>query len=424
MNTTIKVLTLAIALAAASPGDLYANTASPVLLRASAAKINAANDYGYNMLLKSRKADSIMPVGINPEAITENTETISLGLQGMGKLAHKLSVEKTLSGSIVWRGTFGRRVTAGDFAKARLTGEIAVDPMNFIELTRHKDAVVGTMRYNGDSYELAPTSKGFAFFKVSASSEAYCAQNGPSRSGGPTMRRELITLKTLPASLDFSTKAVTVYTSVVLFAFTTDAFAAIGKSTNNAIAAVNAMLAKSNRIMSNSVYTAQLQTPGIIFLSNYNSSSSSSTDLTNLRTSTHPDMVAFRDAKTRTRADIGVLIGTNGVGIATVRPAGVDRSNVVTPNNALVFAHEIGHIYGGGHQPGAGDGSTSYAHGYSKETGTYPFRTIMHTSLGSRTIDYFSNVSLRYQNQVMGNSNQNNAYTVQANAAHIAGLAN
>jgi Metallo-peptidase family M12 len=426
MNTTLKILALAIGLAAAGPWDLYANATSPTLFRASSAKINVANDRGYDDLLKSRRADSIVLVDINADAISANTDTFSLGLRGMNNIAYKLSSEKTPSGSIVWQGTFGKRTGAGDFLKQRLTGEIAVDPMNFIQVTRHKEAVVGSMRYNGESYELVPTEKGYAFIKVNPSFASHCGQHGNSDIGGAALRRGLASMTYLPQALDASTRATTVYTANVLFGITTDGLARIGGTAAKAIAVTDNMIAATNRVFANSgVSNARVQSAGIVFFANYNSSSAAGTDLGAIRTSTHADMVAFRAAKTRVKSDIAAVLGVYGTSVATVNPGSANFSNLVTSYNAgLLFTHEVGHIYGGDHQPGSGSVNPSYARAYFVSTGSYPFKTVMNSSVGSQTIEYFSNTRTRYQNQAMGSTTQRNADVVSSNAQRIAQLVN
>jgi hypothetical protein len=426
MNTTLKILTLAIGLAAAGPWDLYANPTSPTLFRASSAKISAANDRGYGDLLKSRRADSIVLVDINADAISANTDTFSLGLRGMNNIAYKLSSEKTPSGSIVWQGTFGKRTGAADFLKQRLTGEIAVDPMNFIQVTRHKEAVVGSMRYNGESYELVPTEKGYAFIKVNPSFASHCGQHGNGDVGGVAPRRGLDSMTYLPQALDASTRATTVYTANVLFGITTDGFARIGGTTARAIAVTDNMIAATNRVFANTgVSNAKVQSAGIIFFATYRSSSDNATDLGAIRTSTHPDMVAFRDAKIRVKSDIAAVLGVYGGGIATLGASTANNSNLVTPfDGNLLFAHEVGHIYGAGHQPGSGGSTVSYGRAYSVSTGSYPFKTLMNSTISAQTLEYFSNKATRYQNQAMGSDSQNNGYVVYSNASKIAGLAN
>ena len=426
MNTTLKILTLAIGLTAAGPWDLYANTASPTLFRASSAKISAANDRGYDDLLKSRKADSIMLVDINADAISVNTDNFSLGLRGMNNIAYKLSSEKTSSGSIVWQGTFGKRTGAGDFLKQRLTGEIAVDPMNFIQVTRHKEAVVGSMRYNGESYELVPTEKGYAFIKVNPTFASHCDQHGNSSTSGVALRHRSASMTYLPQALDVSTRATTVYTANVLFGFTKDGFAKIGGTTAKAIAVTDNVIAATNRVFANTgISNARVQSAGIIFFSTYNSSSKAGIDLDAIRMSDHPDMVAFRAAKTRVKSDIAAVIGVYGTSVASVNPGSAHFSNLVTSYNAgLLFTHEVGHIYGGGHQPGSSTTQPTYARAYFVSTGSYPFKTVLNSSVGPQTLEYFSNTRTRYQNQAMGSNTQRNADVISSNAQKIAQLAN
>ena len=426
MNTSLKILTLAIALAAAGPVELYASTTSPVLLRASSAKINATNDLGYEELIKSRRTDSIMLVDINPDAISESTETFSLGLKGMSNIAYKLSTEKTSSGSIVWQGTFGRQTGAGDFLKQRLTGEIAVDPMNFVQVTRHKDAVVGSMRYNGESYELVPTARGYAFFKVNPSFVSHCGQHGNGGVGGVALQRGLTRMKPLTQSLDASTRAVTVYTAKVLFGITRNAFTRIGGTTAKAKAVTDNMIATSNRIFANTgVTNARVESAGIVFFTTYNSSASPTTDYNAIQNSSHADMVAFRNSKVSVKSDIAAVLGVYNGGIATLGASTAGNSNLVSSiDSNLIFAHEVGHIYGAGHEPGNGGTTVSYGRAYVVSTGSYPFRTLMNSIITGETLEYFSNKGTRYQNQAMGSDSQNNGYVVLTNAQKIAGLAN
>lgn len=428
MNTTIKILTLALGLAAAGPWDLYANPTSPTLFRMSSAKISAANDPAYDELLKSRKADSIVLVDINADAINENTDTFSLGLKGMSNIAYKLSAEKTPSGSIVWQGTFGKRIGGGDFLKQRMTGELAVDPMNYIQVTRHKDVVVGSMHYNGESYDLVPTTKGYAFIKVNPSLASHCEQDGRGGIGPIALRRTLATMNNQPTALRATATATTVYTANVLFGITTSAYTSMGGTGTKVQAVVDNMIATTNRVFTTTGLSGvRLQSAGIYYFVTYASSTSPGTDYTAITSSNHPDMVAFRAAKTRVKSDIAAVIGTYGGGIATFGASTAGNSNLASGYPSfygLVFAHEVGHIYGAGHQPGNGGSTVSYGRAYNVSTGSFPFATVMYTPTSSRTIEYYSNVDYKYQNQSMGSTTQNNKFVILTNAQKIAGFAN
>jgi hypothetical protein len=422
MNTTVKIIALAVTLAAASPRDLYAGTAPPTLLSPSTAKISAANDPAYDSLLKSRWAESILPVNVNAEAIDENTDILSMGLAGMDRI-HKFKAEKTADGSIHWQGTFGRPIYGNNRLMQKLTGLSPYDPANFVRITRHNEALVGVLQYNGETYSLTPTSNGHAFVKIRRGHASTC--DSEQGFAGPMLRPQpgVERMARMP-----SAKVLTTYTARVYFAVPEDTWTALGGTHDKVTAKINSIIKYANDAFYNSsAPDVKLESAGYMRMTNYTSTTASG-DRTAISSS--DAFAAYRQNRINAKSDIGGVLGKNYTG-------GIANYNAATAAGATfaagyfsdsVIVHEIGHLYGAGHQAGATGTHTAATYSYAYRHPSSPnHETIMYTPVTiGRVVQYFSTplsvYPLNGTNYSVGTSTQNNSMVIRISASRIANL--
>lgn len=160
----------------------------------------------------------------------------------------------------------------------------------------------------------------------------------------------------------------------------------------------------------------------------YTETTSSSTDLSNLRN--NPEIQALRNThKADLVAMIGEIQGSCGVGylMGADSPASQNNGFTVTARSCavgnLTFAHELGHNMGSAHNPENGSSST-YPYGFGHWiNGNY--RTVMSYSnpctSGCTRVPYFSNPMVIFNNAPTGIDNaRDNARSINNTADSIA----
>ncbi|MFZ1497728.1 MAG: zinc-dependent metalloprotease family protein, partial [Saprospiraceae bacterium] len=145
----------------------------------------------------------------------------------------------------------------------------------------------------------------------------------------------------------------------------------------------------------------------------HNSLSNPNSEISEMRDNYQADIVILL-TKGHNYQDVS---GGDGVGHTYSQYANSanDACSVVQMNSALsnakTFQHEIGHIFGGGHE-GVPNISCPSAKGYSFNLGINKYMTIMHTRSDqdpTRTrVHHFSNPDVLYNNMVSTGSNVNN----------------
>lgn len=133
----------------------------------------------------------------------------------------------------------------------------------------------------------------------------------------------------------------------------------------------------------------------------------------------------IRQERDRVAADVVTVFrtadrtNTSGIaGLCTGAASAYGVFEVDGTGTSPVFTHEVGHIFGGGHEDGPG--CDSYSRAKEREGGAW--RTVMYSSYSTTTtIPYFSNPGVRVMDTPTGDFNsRDNAKTLRERAAVVA----
>jgi len=129
------------------------------------------------------------------------------------------------------------------------------------------------------------------------------------------------------------------------------------------------------------------------------------------------DLVAF---VTTLDDACGVAYLPPGTPSAATSPYGFAVVHAMCARGNYSFAHELGHTMGAGHGGAAGGGLYPYSNGYVDSV--HGFRTIMaYDECGCPRVPYFSSATVRYDGWPTGSATADNARTLNATAAGVAG---
>lgn len=378
---------------------------------------NAAADAGYRALSGNRATTSLQVVHADASLIGEQTDVLSLGLGDLGT-AFKQYSRRNPDGTQVWYGTLGKRFGMLDTLRYRATGEIADDPNNSVMIVRQGNQLSGTIRANGQLYNLQPlASGGHAIARID---ETRMPPDHPA-AYTDMWRASLAEHPQVKAATARAT-ALAPVTVRVMIVFSNAAATAVGNTTTKA----NLAISESNQSFANSGANVSFQLAGV-YTANY-TNSSFDTDLSRFRGTTDGYLDSYHTTRNNIAADVAVLITTNtqycGLGYLNSNAASafsVTAASCMT--GYYSFAHEIGHNFGARHDPATDPSTTpvAYAHGYRSPTNAW--RTIMayNCSPSCPRINYWSNPAKTYGGQAMGTTTRsNNARLLNERAATVA----
>jgi hypothetical protein len=378
---------------------------------------NAADDAGYRALSGNRATTSLQVVHADASLIGEQTDVLSLGLGDLGT-AFKQYSRRNPDGTQVWYGTLGKRYGMLDTLRYRATGEIADDPNNSVMIVRQGNQLSGTIRANGQLYNLQPlASGGHAIARID---ETRMPPDHPA-AYTDMWRASLAEHPQVKAATARAT-ALAPVTVRVMIVFSNAAATAVGNTTTKA----NLAISESNQSFANSGANVSFQLAGV-YTANY-TNSSFDTDLSRFRGTTDGYLDSYHTTRNNIAADVNVLITTNtqycGLGYLNSTAASafsVTAASCMT--GYYSFAHEIGHNFGARHDPATDPSTTpvAYAHGYRSPTNAW--RTIMayNCSPSCPRINYWSNPAKTYGGQAMGTTTRsNNARLLNERVATVA----
>jgi hypothetical protein len=378
---------------------------------------NAADDAGYRALSGNRATTSLQVVHADASLIGEQTDVLSLGLGDLGT-AFKQYSRRNPDGTQVWYGTLGKRYGMLDTLRYRATGEIADDPNNSVMIVRQGNQLSGTIRANGQLYNLQPLAGGG--HAIARIDESKMPADHPS-AYTDMWRASLAEHPQVKAATARAT-ALAPVTVRVMVVFSNAAATAVGNTTTKA----NLAISESNQSFANSGANVSFQLAGV-YTANY-TNSSFDTDLSRFRGTTDGYLDSYHTTRNNIAADVAVLITTNtqycGLGYLNSNAASafsVTAASCMT--GYYSFAHEIGHNFGARHDPATDPSTTpvAYAHGYRSPTNAW--RTIMayNCSPSCPRINYWSNPAKTYGGQAMGTTTRsNNARLLNERVATVA----
>jgi hypothetical protein len=378
---------------------------------------NVADDAGYRALSSNRATTSLQVVHADASLIGEQTDVLSLGLGDLGT-AFKQYSRRNPDGTQVWYGTLGKRYGMLDTLRYRATGEIADDPNNSVMIVRQGNQLSGTIRANGQLYNLQPLAGGG--HAIARIDESKMPADHPS-AYTDMWRASLAEHPQVKAAISRATARAPIVVRVMIV-YSTAAASAVGNTTTKS----NLAISESNQSFANSGVNVTFQLAGV-YTANY-TNSSFDTDLSRFRGTTDGYLDSYHTTRNNVAADVAVLITTNnqycGLGYLNSNAASafsVTAASCMT--GYYSFAHEIGHNFGARHDPATDPSTTpvAYAHGYRSPTNAW--RTIMayNCSPSCPRINYWSNPAKTYGGQAMGTTTRsNNARLLNERAATVA----
>jgi hypothetical protein len=412
-----STLFIAVAVVATLGFGAAATQAARTPLFSATKSANVADDAGYRALSGNRATTSLQVVHADASLIGEQTDVLSLGLGDLGT-AFKQYSRRNPDGTQVWYGTLGKRYGMLDTLRYRATGEIADDPNNSVMIVRQGNQLSGTIRANGQLYNLQPLAGGG--HAIARIDESKMPADHPS-AYTDMWRASLAEHPQVKAATARAT-ALAPVTVRVMVVFSNAAATAVGNTTTKA----NLAISESNQSFANSGANVSFQLAGV-YTANY-TNSSFDTDLSRFRGTTDGYLDSYHTTRNNIAADVAVLITTNtqycGLGYLNSNAASafsVTAASCMT--GYYSFAHEIGHNFGARHDPATDPSTTpvAYAHGYRSPTNAW--RTIMayNCSPSCPRINYWSNPAKTYGGQAMGTTTRsNNARLLNERVATVA----
>ena len=237
-------------------------------------------------------------------------------------------------------------------------------------------------------------------FEVHIDSDGAVRERWGDTSGGiPCSVEDVERLAVPPTSQSaksFSTRSGTLSSTIdVLVMYTLDALESASASTLRCRALMSTQY--TNRALHGSAVAAQLRLVAVMELPFRKTGTLKEFLLQDLDPSRQPVGTALFAARQATSADIAVVFVGSGSadGLAHVAPTGAlptwwPHATAVIPAStgipAQLFAHEVGHLFGAGHESHAGSRSYAHAHRWG-----VPMRYTIMATLGATLVDRFSN---------------------------------
>jgi peptidyl-Asp metalloendopeptidase len=306
-------------------------------------------------------------------------------------------------------------------------GDVAGSPKGDVCLVRRGDALVGTVRANGQLYRVRPGAEGHHLLELvdetllpgcagdPSASDAYA--DTPGSGGGSTTANT-------PAAGVPEIDMLVVYTPTARI---------VSGGTDGVLALIDLAELETNQAFANSGIDAAVRVVHTAELTGYAESSSFGTELSRLRLPGDGYMDEIHGLRDLYGADQVTLIVGNesSCGMAYVQDTPASwfdqlAFSVVSRNCATgyySFAHELGHNLGCQHDyENAGNGAYSFSYGYRSSGNQW--RTIMAYAPGAR-IQHFSSPMVNYSGEATGVAEgglnpADNAETIRILAAAMA----
>lgn len=377
----------------------------PLFSTMKTAPAGIAGDASYRAMAESRATESLQLVQADASQISADSKTLQLGLGDTGTAYMQYS-KRNPDGTTVWYGNIGKNFGLLDALRQKVGGEIADDPNNSVMIVRNGDKLTGTIRKNGELYQLRPLrSGGHAIAHIDENKMPPDHPAEYKRIFREAVMNARLRRTPQPTATPSITKANAVIR--VMVAYTPSAASASG----DIIGLINLAVSETNQGYVNSDVAITMDLAAAV-ATTYRESRSFNTDLTRFRGTTDGNMDSIHVTRDSSAADVAVLLINNSSSCGLASSIGSTASTAFAvahyscATGYYSFAHEIGHLQSARHDP-ATDGSTSpYAYGHGYRSPTNAWRTIMAynctSSGGCPRINYWSNPAKIYLGQPMG----------------------
>lgn len=391
----------------------------PLFSAMKAAPAGISADASYRALAESRATASLQTVQADVGQISAQSDTLQLGLGDAGTV-HMRYTKRNPDGTLVWYGNIGKDFGLLDTLRGKASGEIADDPNNSVMIVRNGDKLTGTIRKNGELYELRPLrSGGHVIARIDET------KMPPDHPAAYRFLPNIDMGKASRAGKLTANAATLANTTIrVLVAYTPSAKNASG----DIVGLINLAVAESNQGYANSGVTITMQLAATV-ATTYTESGSFSTDLTRFRGTADGYMDAIHTTRNSSAADVAVLLINNSSscglasGIGSTASTAFATAHYGCATGYYSFAHEIGHLQSARHDIATDGTLTPYAYGHGYRSPTNAWRTIMayDCTTGCPRINYWSNPAKTYGGQAMGNTTRaHNQRVLNATAATVA----
>lgn len=372
----------------------------PLFSTMKAAPAGITGDASYRALAENRAIESLQLVHADPAQINAKSDRLQLGMGDAGTV-HMRYTKRNPDGTLVWYGNIGKDFGLLDTLRGKASGEIADDPNNSVMIVRNGDKLTGTIRKNGELYQLRPLrSGGHAIARIDESKMP--ADHPAAYDFLPRIDMNKA-VRSPKATGDVSIRAIS--TIRIMVVSTQSAVNASG----DIAGLVNLAVAETNQGYTNSGVEITLQLAGQ-YTTSYVQSGSFSTDLSRFRGTTDGYMDSYHATRNTVAADVMMLLINNSssCGLASGIGSTASTAFAVTHYSCATgyysFGHEIGHLQSARHDPAADPSTSPYAYGHGYRSPTSAWRTIMayNCTSGCPRINYWSNPAKTYGGQAMG----------------------
>lgn len=342
-------------------------------------------------VLADPAAQDVTFIKVSPALVSQQTQDLAVTLPNGRTEQFHLRDFSTITAEI--QGWVGYKPSIWKAAHAPSSAaEIDIDPLYYLSLARHGDALVGSVIIDGQRYQIDRLdTRQQILVKVDESKLPKDAEPPNANEAGSTDEA--------PAAAPSSGHS----TLRVMFLTTKQRRAS---TPNYKLVLANA-LNDANQYMINSHVPVSYELAGFSEADYDETGRTYNQQLNDIRLA-QPFAAEVLRQREALRADLVSMYSTNGqyCGMAWLTASKAQAHSVISCS--LSLAHEIGHNLGVNHGWKAGDAvrNPSYMHGY-QHTAAPVFKTIMIGTQGA--IPFFSNPRLRYQGVAMGTTDHHDA---------------